>query len=407
MPSLFELEREQDVDGLVRLLRESDNPTVRKRAAEILGGVDESARGHVEPLAEAVQVDENEAVKAAAIDALTTLDRIDVLLEALGREVDIEGAEWAVAETFVSDLGAEEPTLRMAAANVLGKIGSSNAVGPLLERLDDPNPRVRARVARALGKIGDPTAAGALVEHLDGEPIGVRREVADALGYVGGAEALAGLMTAADDENETIRRTVASSLGQFGDERAIDEVVTMLTDESDLVRRAATFSLIEILSDVSTERSDALRNEIVGKMSARQDPVIVESLVEIVEEGTQAHQRRNATWLLGRVTGDRNEKEAIEALVDAMTDDDQLIAQFAATSLGEIGGPTAESALIRHIDTASEEESVAMAAFTLGSVGGERAKAKLNQLIEETESEEVRRRAFAAVSKLGGSGPMR
>lgn len=403
MPSLFELERDQDVDGLVRLLAGSDNPTVRKRAAEILGEVDETADGYVKPLTDAVRDDDNEAVRAAAIDALTNQGRIDALIEALGRDVDSDAAGWAVAENFVADLSTEEPTLRMAAANVLGEIGSSKSIQPLIERLDDPNPRVRARVARALGKIGDPSAAGPLVEHLSGEPVGVGREIADALGYVGGEKALQGLMSAADDESETIRRTVASSLGQFENTRPIETLVALLTDDSDLVRKAATFSLIEILSNVSTEQSDELRNEIVGKMSALDDPVIVDSLVEIIEEGTQAHQRRNATWLLGRVTGAENETEAVEALIGAMGDGDQLITQFAATSLGEIGGSTVETALIDHIDSSHDEESIAMAAFTLGSVGGEQAKARLERLIDETESEEVRRRAFAAISKLGGS----
>ncbi|MFB6077015.1 MAG: HEAT repeat domain-containing protein, partial [Candidatus Nanohaloarchaea archaeon] len=108
------------------------------------------------------------------------VEQIDALLDATGRKVDADGADWAKAESFVSDLDAEEPALRMAAANVLGEIGSRDAVRPLLERLEDPNPRVRARVARALGKIGDPAAAGSLVNHLQQEPLGVRREVAEA-----------------------------------------------------------------------------------------------------------------------------------------------------------------------------------------------------------------------------------
>ncbi|MFB6112540.1 MAG: HEAT repeat domain-containing protein [Halodesulfurarchaeum sp.] len=404
MPSLFELERRQDVDGLVQLLERSDNPKVRKRAAEILGDIDETSTNHVVPLARAVKNDEDESVRAAAIDALTSLGRIDALAEALGREMNADAADWTMAQSFVSDLDSDQPSLRMAAANVLGEIGSDAGVDPLTDRLDDPNPRVRARVARALGKIGAERAAPELVTHLEQEPPGVKREVADALGYVGGQTALNGLIEAADQENETIRRTVASSLGQFGDERAVDTLVSMLTDKSNLVRKAATFSLIEILSNVSTERSDELRTDIVSKMSARDDPVIVESLIEIIEEGTQTHQRRNATWLLGRVTGKKRKRDAIDALLAALGDEDQLVAQFAATSIAEIGGREAESALIEHLDAARTEEEIAMAAFTLGSVGGDRARSRLETLLEETESEEIRRRAFAAVSKLGGSG---
>ena len=404
MPSLFQLERERDIGGLAELLESSDNPKIRARSAEILGDFDEMEDTGLEALVDAIQTDESEVVRAAAIDAMTNLGRTDALLAALDREIDDAAADWSKAETFVSDLDSEETTLRMAAANVLGEIGSDSAVKPLTNHLDDPNPRVRARIARALGKIGDRRATEGLVEHLEGEPLGVRREVADALGYIGGDKAVTGLVDVADDKSEAMRRTIASSLGEFGDPRAIDTLVDLLEDESDLVRKAATFSLIEILSNVSTDRSDELRNEIVGKMSARDDASIIESLVEIIEEGSQLHQRRNATWMLGRVAGPESQEKAIEALIGALADEDNLISQFAATSLSEIGSREVETALIHHIDTAHDDESIAMAAFTLGKVGGERAKSRLEKLVDETENEEVRRRAFSAISKLGGSG---
>lgn len=406
VPSLFELERNNDVEAIAELVSKSDNPRIRARAAEILGDLPETADEPeaLDSLVRVVKTDGDETVKASAIDALTNLEQIDVLLEALDLDVDESAANWAKAESFVADLEAEEPTLRMAVANVLGVFGAESAVDPLGDHLDDPNPRVRARIARALGKIGDPRAAGQLMKHLTGEPAGVRREVADALGYIGGEKALDGLLEAANDDSEAVRRTIASSLGQFGNTKPIDTLIELLEDDSDLVRKSATFSLIEILSNVSTERSDELRNEMVGKMSAKDDSSIVESLVEIIEEGTQMHQRRNATWMLGRVTGETNKEAAIEALIGALGDEDHLISQFAATSLAEIGGKEVETALIHHINTSHQDETIAMAAFALGKVGGDRAKSRLERLVDETESEDVRSRAFSALSKLGGTG---
>jgi HEAT repeat protein len=404
VPSLFGLERDKDVSKLAELVTSSDNPTIRKRAAEILGNLDETGEEGAESLVSAVQTDESEAVRAAAIDALTQLEAINALLSALGREVPSKAADWAKAETFVSDLTAEAPELRMAAANVLGQIGSENAVRPLVSTLTDSDPRVRARVARAIGQIGDPAAAGALVDHVHGEPLPVRREAADALGHLGGDAALDGLLTLVDDDSEVLRRTVATSFGRFGDTRPIDALVDLLGDESDLVRRGAVFSLIEILSNVDASKSDELRQSIVERMSASDDPSIVESLAEIVEEGTQLHQRRNAVWMLGRVAGEQSKETAIESLIGVLDDEDQLIQQFAATSLAEIGGRTVETALLQTIDEATSTDAIAMAAFTLGNVGSDRSERRLERLVDETESEEVRQRAFSAMSKLGGSG---
>lgn len=405
MPSLFDLERNGDVEQLAAVLAESDNPTVRQRAAEILGDLEATDEEGIDALIDAVEEDDSEAVRAAAIDALTAQGAVDALLEAMGRKIPQGAADWKKAETFVEDLSADAPALRMAAANVLGQLENENAVRPLVATLDDPDPRVRARVARALGRIGDPSAAGALVEHLHGEPLGVRREVAEALGYLGNADALEGLLSVAEDDNEAMRRAVAASLGRFGNAKPIETLIDMLGDESDLVRRAAVFSLIEILSNVDSSRSDELRQTVVDRMSASDDPSVVDSLREIVEEGSQLHQRRNAVWMLGRVAGDRSASRAIDTLIDVLGDEDQLIQQFAATSLAEIGGRRVETKLLEVLDTAAADDVVGRAAFALGKVGGERAESKLQRLVDETDSEQVRQHAFAALSKLDRSGP--
>jgi len=405
VPSLFALERDGDVETLRQVVTGSDNPTVRERAAEILGDLDETGEAGIEALIEAVKTDESEAVRAAAIDALTALGAIDGLLEALGQDVPEDAADWAKAESFVKNLSADAPELRMAAANVLGRLENENAVRPLVSALDDPDPRVRARIARALGQIGDPGAAAALIEHLHGEPLPVRREVADALGYLGNEDALEGLLSVADDPNESMRRAIAASLGRFGNPQPIDTLIEMLGDESDLVRRAAVFSLIEILSNVDSSKSDELRQMVVDRMSQSDDPSVVESLCEIVEEGSQLHQRRNAVWMLGRVAGEKSGPKAIKTLIDVLGAEDQLMQQFAATSLSEIGGRRVETELLEVLDSAASEDAVGMAAFTLGKVGGERAETKLERLVDDTESDEVRQYAFSALSKLERSRP--
>jgi len=404
VPSLYGLERSGDVEKLVELLRESEKETVRRRAAEILGNLDEPESEGLDALVEAMS-DEDPTVRAAAIDALTQQEAVEALMEGLGQSVPESGATWAQAEAFVESLDADTVELRMASANVLGLLGVEDAAKPLAQRLQaEPHPEVRARIARALGRIEDPSVAGVLVDHLEGQPLGVRREAAEALGRLNGPTALQGLLSVVDDDSEEMRRTAVSSLGQFENAKPVDALVERLGDESDLVRRAAVFSLIEILSNVPPDRSHELRETIVDRMAARSDPSIVASLVEIIEEGTQIHQRRNAVWMLGRVAGDKSTKmDAVEALRDVLGEDDDLISQFAATGLAEIGGRMVETALLEVIETDEYgEDAVAMAAFALGKVGGERSRKRLEKLVDETENAEVRRRAFSAISKLGG-----
>jgi HEAT repeat protein len=401
VPSLYTLEKDEDHDQLISLLRKSDNPKIRKRAAEIIGEIESHAEA-TDALVGAVKEDDESAVRAAAIDALSNLEAIEALLRALGKEVGGESAGWAKAENFMGDLQSDEPEMRMAAANVLGQLGKAPAARPVAQQLErEHDHRVRARLARALGRIGEPSAAGVLVGCLQDEPQPIRREAADALGHLGGDTALQGLLQLVDDESESMRRTTASSLGRFENEKPVDALVGLLQDPSDLVRRAAVFSLIEILSNVPPERSHELRETIVDRMSATDDRSVVASLVEIIEEGMQTHQRRNATWMLGRVAGENSRALATEALVSALADDDDLVSQFAATSLQEIGGRSVESALLQVLSESTNDDAIAMAAFALGKVGGDRARERLKRLVDDTENDEIRRRAFSSLSKLG------
>ncbi|USZ68113.1 HEAT repeat domain-containing protein [Halorussus salilacus] len=406
MTSLFELEKSADVDKLTSLVSNSNSEAVRRRAAEILGDVDGPDQIIEDALVKAAQNDPDEGVRAAAIDALDQRHAVEKLIDALSdEEVATEGAEWARAEALVGSLTAELPELRMASANALGRVGNRAGTKPLVERLGDPDPRVRARAARALGRIGDPRAVSALRKCLRDERVEVRREAADSLGRIGGGEALDALLGLLDDDSETVRRIAATSMGNFGSAKPLDALVSLLTDESEAVRRAAVFSLIEILSNAPGQKSHQLRQTMVEKLSANDHRSVVTSLVDILEQGTQPHQRRNAAWLLGRVTGEENREAAVEALVSVLDDDDGMASQFAATSIANVGGEVAEDALLDVLDDPEAgSDARAKAAFTLGKVGGERARDRLDSLIDRTDDEEVRKRAFSALSKLGGRG---
>lgn len=404
MTSLFTLEKEGDVEALTQLLRASDSVPVRKRAAEILGELEATDTKSINRLVEAAQNDPDGGVRAAAIDALDQQDRVEQLIEAMtGQDLQADGADWAKADVFVKVLRAPEPEMRMAAATVLGRIGSTRATAALLKQLGDPEPRVRARVARALGRIGDPQAVEPMMKRVRDDDVTVRREVAEAFGAIESGESLKALLVMMNDESDMVRRIAATSLGNFPSTKPVDPLVSALADPNDVVRQAAVFSLIEILSNAPPARSHQLREAIVERLSANNDRNVIRPLVAILNEGTQAHQRRNAAWLLGEVTGTQNQDGAVSALIDLLDDDDSMTAQFAATGLSNIGGEAVEDELLELLDgRETSNEAKAKAAFTLGKIGGERTRERLDKLIDQTDDEEVRKRAFSALSKLGG-----
>ncbi|WP_340097877.1 HEAT repeat domain-containing protein [Salinibaculum salinum] len=406
--SLYQYERSGDAQKLIGLLKRSDNAEVRRRAAEALGRLEEhdDRDDIINALVQTASDDDTDAVVAATIDALDEQgqDALEKLMTTMANvDLDDDAADWVKAKAFVRALDAEIPELRMAAANALGELDESDAVPKLTAVFDDSDPRVRARAARATGQISDPRATNPLESLLTDPKAGVRREAAEALGRISNRQALQALLSLYDDDDERVRRIAVSAFGNFDNDRPVDPLINALGDDTSTVRRTAVFSLIELLSNVPTEKSHEIRETVVEQLSETDDATVVEPLVEILRESTQAAQRRNTAWLLGRVMDDQGNHDAIEALVDALAEGGQMTQQFAATSLAEIGGNHVERKLLEIAeDPDAESNARGHAVFTLGKVGDKQTGQRLEKLLDDTEDEQVRKKAFSALSKLGG-----
>ncbi|MEF8778669.1 MAG: HEAT repeat domain-containing protein, partial [Natronomonas sp.] len=291
--SLFQLERERDIDELVQTLRRSDNPSVRQRAAEIIGGlfesddIDESEllleaetenelglelegeqeadsdpKSVVDVLVSVVGTDEHEGVRAAAIDALDrhSQEALERVVTELSDEALDTTADWVAARAFAEVLDDDQPELRMAAATGLGRVGDPSVTSALVDRLDDTDHRVRARSAVACGRIGDPRAVEPLEERLEGDQsVAVRKAAAEALGEIKTEGALKMLLSNAGDPDESVRRVIADSLGAFGSVAPVETLTEYLEDDDEAVRRTAMFSMVEILSNAPPQRSHEVR----------------------------------------------------------------------------------------------------------------------------------------------------
>lgn len=418
--SLYQLERDGDRGELLEVLERSDNPSIRRRAAEILGDLAESEDDDpagddaavddgdvVEVLVEIADEDPDQGVRAAAVDALdqhgqSALERLVARLS----DRDLEtAADWVAARAFAEVLDDDQPELRMAAATGLGRVGDPGVTSKLVQRLGDPDPRVRTRSAVACGRIEDPRAVEGLERRLDDADADVRQAAADALGKIGSDPALTALLRFADDENESVRRVVVDALGHFGSLDPVDTLVGALEDDHEMVRRTAMFSLVEILSNAPPQQSHDVRERTAEKLSVARADEVVPPLTEILAESTGTPQRRNAAWLLGRVVSEEYRERAQTALVEALDDDDEMTAQFASTSLAELGGDGLESRLLELVqDGDASTDARSKALYVLGKVGGERARERLGSFVETTEDEKLRERAFSALSKLGGVG---
>jgi len=159
-------------------------------------------------------------------------------------------------------------SVRLRAADALGKIGNEAAVTALLEALKDERDFVRSSAADALGKIGNEAAVTALREALKDEGDFVLRwSAADALRKIGNEAAVTARREALKDEGDFVLRwSAADALGKIGNEAAVTVLLEALKDERDFVcssaadalGKIASFELIPRLSELilTTENAD-------------------------------------------------------------------------------------------------------------------------------------------------------
>ena len=144
---------------------------------------------------------------------------------------------------------------------ILGKAlchTSVSLVGPLIRALgdDDENPYgeyeldVRASAAGVLGRIGDTQAVVPLIKALSHDAWWVRRSATETLGEIGNERAVGPLIKALGDANDYVRASAAVALGKISDARAVEPLIALLEDEDKWVRDAAKDALKKLGHEV-------------------------------------------------------------------------------------------------------------------------------------------------------------
>jgi HEAT repeat protein len=130
-------------DTLIAMLGDADS-VVRSGATKALGQMGDAA---TEPLAAALS-NPKSAVRQNAAAALGMISP--------------DTADWRQVARYINDLKDGDPIVRAAAAKMLGIMGGTRAVEPLISALADADYRVRLNAAEALGDLNDKRALDAL-----------------------------------------------------------------------------------------------------------------------------------------------------------------------------------------------------------------------------------------------------
>lgn len=325
---------EMDISQLLSLLGDRQNAQTRQRAAAALGNPSASVEEHrstiVERLIETALTDTNDTVRAEAINSLYfhSNQYIDQLATRLGdRSTDS-------MSTFIEWLTSEHAPIRMVGAAGLQLHPSSQASLEIKEAVTDPDPRVQVRAVRAYANL-TPNSVEPIRPLLGTYNSTVRHAAVRALVQIGTPEAFSMLGSVANSNDEQLRSIAVEHLHKLDRRKSARVLLQSVQDSSPTVRQTAMVSVIRLCVHGESIRGRDLRDVLATDDSFDRTELL--ELLSAVLTDPPAHAtdatRQYAVWLLGELTRDVDDAEAIEWLIDPFTDSDQLVADIAAAYL--------------------------------------------------------------------------
>ncbi|MFO0752714.1 MAG: HEAT repeat domain-containing protein [Thermodesulfovibrionales bacterium] len=379
----------------------SDDPSVRRRAAEALREGDERA---IYPLVKALS-DENAGVQDAAMRSLIAVGgevtvymvlpllRSTTLLRNTALIILKELGEVSVPLLY-SLLKDKDEDIRKFALDLFGEIKREVDPSRVVPLLKDPNANVRASAAKTLGVLEYRAAVPELVKAL-GDEEWVAFSALESLGDLMAQEAAGEIAALLSGPSAPVRFAVIETLGRLRDPRVIEALVAYLPRSSGEEKNAIIKSLILIgitpeMADLADyliamlkdgdweERGIALKG-IVALNCSKAVPSIVdiagsldpsmpesEERIALLKSAINALDAEEELLALlespdikyrGKsfaveILGETRSKRATSRLIDFLNDMRRDLRRATAEALGEIGDPEA----VGHLLDASQRD---------------------------------------------------
>ena len=199
-----------------------------------------------------------------------------------------------VATAFMEVLKTSTVDQRKFIAEVLGLMGVSGAVRPLIEELRSEDENLQASTLDALAKIGDRRAIPAVIERLQRGTASVRFAALTALQQLGDASAEPAVLQALEDP--TLRRTAMDVLAQIGEEQTVLALWRWWSTGTAQERNEALVAMGRVMQRLSEDR----RGGLMGTLRGRYQPAHRAGLLAAVESSDPVVQRaaiRFAGWV--------------------------------------------------------------------------------------------------------------
>ena len=356
-------------------------------------------------------------------------DRVrESIVVALGTKRNPDAAPRLI-ETLLQDPVGE---IRARAATALGKIGAPSSIPALGQAVRDPDGLVAYEAVLAL-KAFSGEAMGELIQALEQSDERVRRAAAVALQLTAEAPALVPLIHALGDTNVGVRRAVAEALARLKDPRTIPAFERALADPKAVVRAAAVGGLaaiddaavVPLLFNCWNDSDPRVHREVARALKARASDHDVPFVLAALSDLRPSH-RASAAQILGTIAdpsaipsllnalhdSDREVRDSVIhalgalahysstlSLVPFLNDPDMHVATAAANALGQIGDAASIPGLVSALGAGDYVTRIA-AADALGDIGDPAALPALVAALQDADGS-VRAAAAAALGDIG------
>lgn len=375
------------LDPLVaRLYDRSD--LLRVAAAEALGALRDKRA--LAPIVQATLRDPAPQVRAhaaAAASAIAGAGAVDVLVSALS-DPDY-GTRLRALEAFehieVHDTKGLEgalhdvnPEVRRRAALALERVGFLSRV---VEELASSDPAVAKRAYRDLLRLGAAGIVDSIVGYLHHARFEVRAQIATACGELADARVGPLLVSAMDDEAWPVRAALCEAIGRLRPDGGPPALARALSDPAEVVREAAATALAEYPDEALKAHWEQIakayaagtvpvRWQVVGMAVRVGADGARQLLLEASRDPSERVRARAVAALAGRI-------EAVDAIVERLTDSSLEVRMVAVTALGSAVTEAAFEGLVRALPGAPPDArdriAQALASCAQGKGGEERA----------------------------------
>ncbi|WP_298036822.1 HEAT repeat domain-containing protein [uncultured Desulfuromonas sp.] len=379
---------------VARLLYEHDNAGQRNAAVEILVRLGQP----VLPLLFKEVLSDEQDVRKFVLDILGEI------------------GDGSCLQTMIDALADADQNVRQAAAENLGKLGLPEAVPHLVDVMDTADLWFRYTILDALGRIGAPVDVKKLLP-LQEEPL-LRKALFECLGRVGGADAVASLAGGLGDEMRTVREAAAVALESLSQRISHDAFSSLrpeggaaaaldpgeLLGSGDPRVRLAAVRLMGLLGDERHSRrlleladDEELREEAARALVAL-GPDAARALLP-AWDGLESFARVMTAYTVGE-TGCR---EGTAVLLKGLSDDDQDVRAISARALGKLDDPASFAGLLTALEDPSDEvrESALQSLSLLGASFPAQTVTALKDLLEHDDPS-LRTLAVRVLGRLEG-----